>query len=142
MNANTRRLLRSIAAVLLDPANHGHPNIPQVVRFRTRFDANGSGVDHIGGEWFDLGDSKAPLAAGTARMIGRLPVHSERLSNGRVPDIDELLIELIEDHLDHRHPEWTSGEGSYGLISIRLHPQPRISGHVTRRFIATKTYKV
>ena len=123
-------------------ANRGHPELPPVVRFRTRFDANSSGVDYIGGEWFALGDSKTPLATGTVPMIGRLPVPSERLPNGRVPDIDDLLIELIEDHLDYRHPEWTSGEGSYGLVSIRLHPQPRISGHVTRRFISTKTYRV
>ncbi len=140
MNANTRKLLRSLAAVLLDPANRAE--LPPVARFRERFDANGAGVDHIGGEWFATGDSRTPLAAGVAGMLGRLPVPSERLPDGRVPDVNELLIELIEEHLDHRHPEWTSGEGSFGLVTIHLHPRPQISGHVTRRFIATRTFRI
>ena len=51
-NTPSIRLLAPVAAVLRNPAAHGHPELPSIRRFRVRFQGYQGQADLIGGELF------------------------------------------------------------------------------------------
>jgi hypothetical protein len=108
-NTPSIRLLAPVAAVLRDPAAHGHPDLPPIRRFRVRFQGYQGQADLIGGELFaETGSRRKPLDQDSTKKLLSLPVTD---SDSRVMTIGELLHEAAETHLDHRHPEWTAAEG-------------------------------
>ena len=108
-NAPSLRLLTPVAAVLRNPAAHGHPDLPPIRRYRVRFEGYQRQADLIGGELFaETGSSRKALVQNLTMKLLSLPVTD---SDSRVMTIGELLHEAAETHLDHRHPEWTAAEG-------------------------------
>ena len=133
-NAPSIRLLAPVAAVLRNPAAHGHPDLPPIRRFRVRFEGYQGQADLIGGELFaETGSSRKALdQATTKRPLSLRVIDSE----SRAMTIGELLYEAAETHLDCRHPEWTAAEGTYGTMDFRFVPRLRITGTIVRRSIS------
>ena len=136
----SRRLLASVAAVLRNPAAHGHPDLPPVRRYRVRFEGYQGQADMIGGELFaETASRRKPLDTNLTARLLKTPVTDP---NGRATTIGELLHEAAETHLDHRHPEWTAAEGTYGMIEFRFVPRLRITGTITHRHITLLTSRL
>ena len=127
------RLLAPVAAVLRNPAAHGHPDLPSIRRYRVRFEGYQGQADLIGGELFaEAGSRRKALDQNLTKRLLSLPATD---SDSRAMTIGELLYEAAETHLDHRHPEWTAAEGTYGMIDFRFVPRLRITGTITHRSI-------
>ena len=134
------RLLAPMAAVLRNPAAHGHPDLPSIRRFRVRFEGYQGQADLIVGELFgETGRSRKALDQNLAKRLLSLRVTD---SESRVMTIGELLFQAAETHFDCRHPEWTAAEGTYGMIDIRFMPRLRITGTITRRSITLLTSRL
>ena len=134
------RLLAPVAAVLRNPAAHGHPDLPAIRRFRVRFEGYQGQADLIGGELFAAtGSSRKAIDQNLTRKLLSLPVTD---SESRVMTIGELLSEAAETHLDCRHPEWTAAGGIFGMIDFRFVPRLRITGTITRRSISLLTSRL
>ena len=139
-NTPSIRLLAPVAAVLLNPAAHGHPDLPAIRRYRVRFEGYQRQADLIGGELFaETGSSRKALDQNLTKRLLSLPATD---SDSRVMTIGELLFEAAETHLDCRHPEWTAAEGTYGTIDFRFVPRLRITGTITRRHITLLTSRL
>jgi hypothetical protein len=111
-NTPSIRLLAPVAAVLRNPAAHGHPDLPSIRRYRVRFEGYQGQADLIGGELFgETGSRRKALDLDSTKRLLSLPVTD---SDSRAMTIGELLYEAAETHLDHRHPEWTAAEGTFG----------------------------
>ena len=139
-NTPSIRLLAPVAAVLRNPAAHDHPDLPAIRRFRVRFEGYQGQADLIGGELFaESGSSRKALDQNLTKRFLSLPVTD---SDSRAMTIGELLYEAAETHLDHRHPEWTAAEGTFGVIDVRFVPRLRITGTITRRHITLLTSRL
>ena len=139
-NTPSIRLLAPVAAVLRNPADHGHPDLPPIRRYRVRFEGYQGQADLIGGEFFaETCSSRKPLDEDVTKELLNLRVTD---SDSRVVTIGELLHEAAETHLDCRHPEWTAAEGTFGVIDIRFLPRIRISGTITVRRITLLTSRL
>jgi len=87
----------------------------------------------IGGKLFsETASRRKPLDTNLTARLLKSPVTDP---NGRLTTIGELLHEAAETHLDHRHPEWTAAEGTYGMVDLRIAPRLRITGTITHRHI-------
>jgi hypothetical protein len=140
INTPSIRLLAPAAAVLRNPAAHGHPDLPPIRRYRVSFQGYQRQADLIGGEFFaEAGSCRKPLDQDVTKRLLSLPVTD---SDSRVTTIGELLSEAAETHLDCRHPEWTAAEGSYGMIEFRFVPRLRITGTIVRRRITLLTCRL
>ena len=139
-NTPSIRLLAPVAAVLRNPAAHGHPDLPPIRRYRVRFEGYQRQADLIGGELFaETGSRRKALDQNLTKKLLSLPVTD---SDSRAMTIGELLCEAAETHLDCRHPEWTAAEGTYGMIDFRFVPRLRITGTITRRRITLLTSRL
>ncbi|MCF7675295.1 MAG: hypothetical protein K9N23_19640 [Akkermansiaceae bacterium] len=142
-NTPSRHLLAPVTAVLRNPAAHGHPDLPPIRRYRVRFEGDQGQADLIGGDLFaETGPHRKPLDASLATRLLNLPVTDPEGHANRAMTIDELLHEVAETHLDHRHPEWTAAEGTYGMINIHLAPRIRVTGTITRRRVTLLTSRL
>ena len=140
INTPSIRLLAPAAAVLRNPAAHGHPDLPPIRRYRVRFEGYQGQADLIGGELYaETGSSRKALDLDVTTKLLSLPATH---SDSRVMTIGELLYEAAETHLDCRHPEWTAAEGTYGMIEFRFVPRLRITGTITRRSISLLTCRL
>jgi hypothetical protein len=129
-----------VAAVLRNPAAHGHSDLRPIRRYRVRFEGYQGQADLIGGELFaEAGSRRKALDQNLTKRLLSLPATD---SDSRVMTIGELLYEAAETHLDHRHPEWSDAEGAYGLIDIRFVPRIRITGTIARRRITLLTSRL
>jgi hypothetical protein len=134
------RLLAPVAAVLRNPAAHGHPDLPVIRRYRVRFQGYQGQADLIGGELFaEAGSCRKALDEDLTKRLLSLPATD---SDSRVMTIGELLSEAAETHLDCRHPEWTAAGGIFGMIDFRFVPRLRITGTITRRSISLLTSRL
>jgi hypothetical protein len=139
-NTPSIRLLAPVAAVLRNPAAHGHPDLPPIRRDHVRFDGYQRQADQIGGELFaEAGSRRKALDQNLTKRLLSLPATD---SDSRVMTICKLLSEAAETHLDCRHPEWTAAEGTYGMIDFRFVPRLRITGTITRRTITLLTSRL
>jgi hypothetical protein len=139
-NTPSIRLLAPVAAVLRNPAAHGHPDLPSIRRYRVRFEGYQGQADLIGGELFgETGSRRKALDLDSTKRLLSLPVTD---SDSRAMTIGELLSEAAETHLDCRHPEWTAADGTYGVIDFQFVPRLRITGTITRRSITLLTSRL
>jgi hypothetical protein len=139
-NAPSLRLLAPVAAVLRNPAAHGYPDLPAIRRYRVRFEGYQRQADLIGGELYaETGSRRKALDQNLTNRLLSLPVTD---SDSRVMTNGELLYEAAETLLDHRHPEWTAAEGTFGVIDFRFVPRLRITGTITRRRITLLTSRL
>ena len=139
-NTPSIHLLAPVAAVLRNPAAHGHPDLPPIRRYRVRFEGYQGQADLIGGELFaETGSRRKALDQNLTKKLLSLAVTDP---NGRETTIGGLFHEAAETHLDHRHPEWTAAEGTYGTIDVHFVPRLRINGAITKRHISLLTSKV
>ena len=126
--------------MLRNPAAHGHPDLPPIRRYRVRFEGCQGSADLIGGELFaEAGNRRKALDVNLTDQLLSMPVTAP---DDRETTIGNLLHEAAETHLDHRHPERTAAEGTYGTIDIRFVPRLRITGTITRRQITHLTSRM
>jgi hypothetical protein len=139
-NTPSLRLLAPVAAVLRNPADHGHPDLPVIRRYRVRFEGYQGQADLIGGEFFaETCSSRKALAHNLTKRLLSLRVTDP---DSRVTTIGELLYQAAETHLDCRHPEWTAAEGTYGTMDFRFVPRLRIIGTITLRRMTLRTSRL
>ena len=138
------RQLRDVVRLLRDPEPSDIGPMPPVHCYQASFEASRGTVDHIGGAWFtrNEGGSIDPLAPEWQNQLGSriIPVNDPPYT--RRGTLDERIMSIIEDHLDHRHPGWADDEGSTGSVTILLGLRPKITGCIIRRYIATRTLLV
>ena len=139
-NTPSIHLLAPVAAVLRNPAAHGHPDLPPIRRYRVRFEGYQGQADLIGGELFaETGSRRKALDQNLTKKLLSLAVTDP---NGRETTIGGLFHEAAETLLDHRHPEWTAAEGTFGVIDFRFMPRLRITGTITSRSITLMTSRL
>ena len=138
------RQRREIARMRRNPEPSDIGPMPTVHSYQVTFEASRGTVDHIGGAWFTRNEEKSiePLAPEWQNQLGGKIVPVSTPPYTRRSTLDDRIMSIIEDHLDHRHPGWADNEGSSGSVTILLGPRPKITGQIIRRYIATRTLPV
>lgn len=138
------RQLREVCRLLRTPEPTEFGQMPAVHCYQATFEANRGTVDHIGGAWFTRNEQGPvePLTPEWQKQLGGLIVPVSDPPYTRRSTLNDRIMSIIEDHLDHRHPTWADQEGSSGSITILIGPHPKISGRIIRRHIATRTLRV